>query len=449
MPNPNWNAVRDEVVHHLQNLIRINTVNPPGNETAVANYLAQVLRSEGYEPLVLESAPGRGNLIARYSGDGSLPPLLLFGHTDVVPAEAEHWRHDPFGGELADGCIWGRGALDMKGMVAMELVTMLLLQRQAVRLKRDVIFAATADEENMGRYGLGWLVQNHPDLVRAEYGLSEFGGYTLELAGRRFYPCQAAEKGVCWFKARARGSPGHGSQPHADNAVVKLARALDRMARRRLPLHVTPVVREFIETIAHTLGGARSLVLRALLNPATHNIALNQLMSVNQQLSRALDAMLHNTVSPTGLQAGQRPNVIPSTSEAMLDGRILPGLSAQDLLDQVAAVMGPEIELEILHQSPPLEMPVNTPLFDAMRAALRRYDPQAIVLPYMLLGATDAKFTASLGVVSYGFSPLRLPPDLDLMQLAHGHNERVPVEALEFGVQVLYTLVHDFCQANA
>lgn len=445
MSDLSWNAARDQVVHHLQNLVRIKSINPPGNEIGVANYLAEVLRGEGYDPVVIESAPGRGNVVARYRGDGSLPPLLLFGHTDVVPVEPEHWTHDPFGGELVDGYVWGRGALDMKGMVAMELVTMLLLKRQAVPLMRDVIFAATADEEDMGKYGISWLVQNQPDLVRAEYGLSEFGGYPLYLDGRRFYPCQVAEKGVCWLRARVHGQPGHGSQPHADNAVVKLSRALARMGSQRLPLHVTPVVREFIETIAETIGGARGLALRGLLNPLTHNAVLDQLTATDEELGNNLHAMLHNTVSPTGLRAGQRPNVIPSEAEAVLDGRVLPGFSSQEFMAEVSAVLGPEVELEIIQESRPLEMPSNTPLFEAMRAGLCRHDPEAIVLPYMLLGATDAKFTAKLGITSYGFSPLRLPPDLQFMRLAHGHDERVPVDALGFGVQVLYEVVRDFC----
>ncbi len=446
MSNLSWDAVRDEVVRHLQNLIRIDSTNPPGNETAVANYLAQALRGEGYEPVVVESAPGRGNMVARYQGDGSLPPLLLFGHTDVVPVEPELWKHAPFGGELVDGCVWGRGALDMKGMVAMELVVMLLLKRQARALKRDVIFAATADEENMGRYGIGWLAQYHPHLVQAEYGLSEFGGYPLYLDGYRFYPCQAAEKGVCWLRARARGRPGHGSQPHADNAIVHLARALDRLGSQRLPLQITPIARQFVERIAQTIGGARGQALLGLLDPRTHDALLDQLMASDEPLGGSLHAMLHNTVSPTGLLAGQRPNVIPSMAEAVLDGRLVPGCSTQEFINQVSAVLGPEVELEIIHESLPLEMPTDTALFEAMQAGLRRYDPEAIALPYMLLGATDAKFTSKLGTISYGFSPLRLPPDFHFMQLAHGHNERVPVDALDFGIKVLYQVVCDFCQ---
>jgi len=445
-----WDAIRNQVVTHLQNLIRINSSNPPGNEIAVANYLADVLRDEGYEPVVIESAPGRGNMVARYntppgSERGKQAPLLLFGHIDVVPAEAEHWTHDPFGGVLADGCVWGRGALDMKSMVAMELVVMLLLKRHAVHLNRDVIFAATADEEDSGRYGMGWLIKNRPDLVRAEYGLSEFGGFSLYIDGRRFYPCQVAEKGVCWLKARVRGRPGHGSQPRSDNAVVSLAQAVARLSEQRLPLHITPVAREFVETVSQTIGGPLGQMLEELLDPRTHAAALDQLMAADAQLGSSMHAMLHHTVCPTGLRAGQRPNVIPSMAEAVLDGRVLPGFSTQDFMAEVSAILGPEVELEIIHASYPLEMPSNTPLYEEIQASLRRHDPEAISVPYMLSGATDAKFTSQLGIISYGFSPLRLPPDLPFMQLAHGHDERVPVSALDFGIQALYEVVCGFC----
>ncbi len=235
----NWPAITAEAVRYLQDLIRIDTTNPPGNELAAAEHLAGVLRAEGYEPIVLEAAPQRGNLIARLKGDGSLPPLLLYTHTDVVPAEPAHWTHPPFAGEVADGFVWGRGALDMKNVAAMQLMTMLLLKRNHVALHRDVIFAATADEEIDSDVGADWLVTQHPDLVRAEYGLSEMGGHTLYLEGKKFYPIMCAEKGTCWVKIRAHGKPGHGSVPHADHAVLHLVRAIDRVTAHPLPLHMT------------------------------------------------------------------------------------------------------------------------------------------------------------------------------------------------------------------
>ena len=435
-------------MRHLQNLVRINTTNPPGNETEAARYLDGALRAEGYEPAILESAPGRGNLVARFKGDGSLPPLLLFSHTDVVPVEAEHWTHPPFSGDLAHGCVWGRGTLDMKSMVTMELMTMLLLARGKIPLKRDVIFAATADEEVEGKYGLGWLAREQPDLIRAEWGFSEFGGYSLPVNGRRVYPCQTAEKGVCWLKLRARGKPGHAALPHGDNAVARLAHAVDRLTRRRMPLRVTPTAARYARGMAQVMGGVRGLALQALLNRVTHDRALDWLMAREPEHARSLASMFHNTATPTQLNAGQAPNVIPSTAEAVLDGRLLPGFDRSSFLAELTPLLGPDIEIEVMEYGAPLEMPVDTPLFHAMTAGLRRHDPAAIVLPYLLSGATDAKFAAWLGIKSYGFSPLKLEVGEPFGELIHGHDERVPVRALAFGVQVLYEVVRDFCSSK-
>jgi acetylornithine deacetylase/succinyl-diaminopimelate desuccinylase-like protein len=443
-----WLSQHDEPVRHLQNLVRINTTNPPGNETEAARYLDSVLRAEGYDPVILESAPGRGNLVARFRGDGALPPLLLFSHTDVVPVEAEHWTHPPFGGDLADGSVWGRGTLDMKSMVVMELMTLLLLARHRVPLKRDVIFAATADEEAEGKYGLGWLVREYPDLVRAEWGFSEFGGYSVPVDGRRVYPCQTAEKGVCWLRLRAHGKPGHAALPHGDNAVAHLARAVDRLTRQRMPLHITPTAARYVRGLSAVLGGARGLALQALLNRVTHDKALDWLMAREPDQGRSLVGMFHNTATPTQLSAGQAPNVIPSTAEAVLDGRLLPGFDRSSFLAELMPLLGPDVEVQVIEYGAPLDMPVDTPLFRAMTAGLCRHDPAAIVLPYMLSGATDAKFAARLGIKSYGFSPLRLETGEPFGELIHGHDERVPVRALAFGVQVLYEVVRDFCSAQ-
>ena len=437
--------MRDEAVCHLQSLVRINTTNPPGNEIAAAQYLGDVLRAEGYEPLILEAAPTRGNLIARWKGDGSLPPLLLFGHTDVVPAEPEHWTHLPFAGDFHGGFVWGRGTLDMKSMVVMEMMTMLLLARQNVSLKRDVIFAATADEEYEGKYGLGWLVQEHPDLIRAEWGLSEFGGYSVTIGHRRVYPIQAAEKGVCWFKLKAVGTPGHGAMPHDDNAVTKLACAVARTARTRLPLHVTPTAVRYVRGLAQVVGGWHGLVLRALLNPRAHALALKWLAGRHPDQARTLAAMLRNTATPTQISGGTAPNIIPTQAEAIVDGRLLPGIDERSFLAELRPTLGPGIEMQVFEYGGPLETPVDTPLFEAMTGGLRRHDPDAVVLPYMLSGATDAKFAAKLGIKCYGFSPLKLEAGQPFGELIHGHDERVPVSALGFGVQVLYEVVRDFC----
>jgi acetylornithine deacetylase/succinyl-diaminopimelate desuccinylase-like protein len=439
----NWPAITDEAVQYLQALLRIDTTNPPGNELAAADYLAGVLRAEGYDPIVLEAAPQRGNLIARLTGDGSLPPLLLYTHLDVVPAEPEHWTHAPFSGDVADGFVWGRGALDMKYVAVLELITLLLLKRAGVPLKRDVIFAATADEEIDSDVGADWLVTHHPDLVRAEYGLSEMGGHTIYLEGKKFYPVMCAEKGTCWLKIRARGQPGHGSVPHADHAVMHLVHALERVMAHPLPLHLTATSSTFVSRLARAVGGTTGLLLSAVLNPLLHDAALKAFP--DRPLAEALHAIFHNTVSPNQLRAGYKANVIPSEAEAILDGRLLPGFDPETFLAEIRPRLGDGIEISIEHTSPPLEVSSETPLFNAIEQQLTRSDPGAIVVPYMMAGATDAKLFAKLGTQCYGYAPLKLQPDTPFDGLIHGHDERVSLEAFAFGVKVFYETVRDFC----
>ena len=439
----NWQAISAEAVHYLQDLLRIDTTNPPGNELAAVEYLAGALRAEGLEPIVLESAPLRGNVIARLKGDGSLPPLLLYNHLDVVPAESQHWTHPPFGGDVADGFVWGRGALDMKNVTATQLMTLLLLKRNNVPLHRDVIFAGTSDEEIDSDEGADWLIKHHPDLVRAEYGLSEMGGHTLYLEGKRFYPIMCAEKGTCWLKIRARGKPGHGSVPHADHAVLHLVHAIDRLMAHPLPLHFTATASTYVQRLARSVGGTTGLLLSATLNPLLHDAALKAMP--DRALTDALHAIFHNTVSPNQLRAGYKTNVIPSEAEAILDGRMLPGVDVESFLAEVRPRLGEGIEITIEHTSPPLEVSSETPLFKQIEQQLARSDPGAIVVPYMMAGATDAKLFAQLGTQCYGFAPLKLQPDTPFDDLVHGHDERVSLEAFAFGVQTLYETVHDFC----
>lgn len=444
---PNWGQTTDEAVRHLQALLRIDTTNPPGNERPAADYLAGVLAAEGYEPIVLESAPGRGNVVARYKGSGAAPPLLLLSHMDVVPAEPQHWEHPPFSGELVDGVIWGRGALDMKSIVIMQLMTMLLLKRSGVSLARDVIFAATADEEAGGVYGAGFLVDQHPELIRAEYAFSEFGGFPMDFGGRRIYFCQVAEKGAVWVRIRARGRPGHASVPHRENAVVRLAEAVRKLGRTSLPFHRTDAVTGMIEGMARGLGGVKGAAIRLMLNPSLSAL-VTRLFIRQPSMAEYFHALLHNTATPTCLRAGSKTNVIPSEAEVDVDARILPGQTADSLLAELRDVIGPDFEFEPLLVLQPLETSSRTPLFEAMVRGLQRRDPGAAVAPMMMAGATDAKHLARIGIPCYGFSPMRLPPGMDVLKMAHGHNERIPVDALAFGVQTLYEVVTDFCASK-
>ncbi len=449
MSEINWPAAAAEMVQHLQALLRLDTTNPPGNESLAAGYLARVLHAEGLEPIVLESAPGRGNLVVRLRGSGAAQPLLLYSHTDVVAAEPAQWTHPPFAGEVADGFVWGRGALDMKNTVAQQLMLVLLLKRLGVPLRRDVIFAATADEEIGGAegYGVAWMVRHHPDLLRAEFGLSEVGGYNLDFGGRPLYLVQVAEKGTCWLKVRGRGRPGHGSMPHTDNAVLHLARALSRLGAEGLPYHLTAPAAGFFDAALRALPATPASKLLRSLGSAVEAERAFQMELESHELRPFLYAMLHNTATPTGLAAGYQTNVIPGEAEATIDGRTLPGFDSDAFLAELRPVLGEHFDYQITMETPPIAAPHDTPLFTLIAGTLRQHDPQGVTVPYMMSGATDAKYLAPLGVPTYGFAPIQLPRGMRLMELFHAHNERVPVEGLAWGLRVFYDVVRQYCGA--
>ena len=427
-----------------QTLLRIDTTNPPGAERAAAEVVADELRQAGFEPRYLESAPERANVVARLKGTGEKPPLLLTAHLDVVEAEASAWKHPPFSGLIADGCLWGRGAIDMKNMAAMCVAIMTRLAREKVTLKRDLIFAAVADEEAGCDHGSKFLVETHPDLVRAEYAIGESGGYTVHLGKAVFYPIQVAEKGICWVRARVRGEPGHGSMPRDDSAVIKLADAIARLGQTPLPVHITPYIRDFVEGLASRQPGPLRPLLRRLLHPAIAPHILRRLP--DRTLARSFGALLSNTASPTILRAGSKVNVIPGYAEAEIDGRTLPGQTEADFLRELSAVLGPEVALEVVRSAPPTTTdPVDSPLFDQIRASILAVEPDATVVPYMIPGFTDAKYFTLLGAKWYGFSPVKMPKDIRFADLFHGHNERVPVDGLAWGTNVLFDVVRRFC----
>jgi len=430
-------------VYHLQQLIRLDTTNPPGNEVQAAEYLAEVLAAAGYEPQVLISAPGRGNVIARYRGDGSRRPLLLYNHLDVVPVEAAAWTHAPFGGELDGGYVWGRGALDMKNVVTQQLMVMLRLAAERPALSRDVIFAGCADEEAGGRYGLQWLVTHHRELVDAELGLSESGGMPVYLNGQPVFFIQVGEKGNCRLVLRATGAPGHGASPnYRDYAVRHLAIALERLTRRPLPTHLTPTLRTALTTLAPWLG------LSAPQTEADVEALLERLPSLT--LQNILTHTTRNSAAPTLLRAGTKINVVPGVAEAELDGRILPGQTCADLMAEVRAAIGDDLPVEIIHRpehnSEPLEAPSQGPLWETLVHMLQKHAPGAVVVPILLAGGTDAKHLQPLRTQTYGFSPMLFPPDFDWRSLVHGHDERIPVSALEWGIEVLYDTVLALCR---
>jgi acetylornithine deacetylase/succinyl-diaminopimelate desuccinylase-like protein len=433
---------RDEAVRYLRDLLRINTANPPGNELPACEFLAGVLAAQGIESVILEPQPGRGNLVTRLRGDGRAAPLLLMAHVDVVPVEPENWHFPPFGAEISGGYLYGRGALDTKQLVAMELMVMLLLKRNQVPLARDVIFMASADEESGGRCGAGWMVKEHADLIRSEFAINEGGGFGSEILGKRIYSVQTAEKGTARFTLRARGRPGHGSMPHHDNAVLKLAAGLQRLGDAALPSHVVPTARLKIEGLAQILDGKVGSALRTLVDSRNGNESLNKL-PLDEGMRTLLYAILHNTVTPTMLQAGTKINVIPSTAEAKVDARLLPGQTKETFLKELQAVLDRGLEIEFQdHVTPGIEFEPASPLYDTIKSVLRRHDPEATVLPDLNTGATDARHIHKLGAKVYGFCPM-FDVD-DEMQRVHGHDERISLDNVGFGTRVLYEVVSEF-----
>ena len=440
-----WNAVREEVTGYLQELIRLDTTNPPGNETLAARYLASVLRREGFDPEVTESQRGRGNVTARLAGGGE--PLVLLGHTDVVAAEPDRWRHPPFGGQVHDGYVWGRGALDMKNMVAAELMVFLLLKRRRIDLTRDVIFAATADEEaGKGDHGVGWLLDNHPEQVDAPFVLTEGGGAEFRVGDARFYTCQTGQKGICRFRMIARGQPGHGSRPHTQNAVVRLSEAVASLGRAELPMHPSRTVRAFLDSIAATQDSLIADRLRCVLEPERSEAALESL-PLAPEIVANLRASLRNTASVTMLDAGQKINVIPTEASAWVDGRLAPGQTDDSFFEEIRPLVGDDVRFEVDQYSPPLEAGVDSPLYRTIVDVMADHDPGARVVPSQSTGGTDAKHICPRKPATqvYGFMPYRGAPGEEEWQLIHGHNERTSVENLLFATRVLYDIVHRFC----
>ncbi|MDQ7793205.1 MAG: M20/M25/M40 family metallo-hydrolase [bacterium] len=433
----------NETIGYLQDLIRIDTTNPPGNESAAARYLAERLAAEGVAAEVVEPAPGRGSVVARLRAEGSRPEdaLLLLSHLDVVPAEPAGWRRDPFGGELVDGEVWGRGALDTKSLTALWLTLFLKIKREKLPLRRDLIFAATADEEMGGALGVRWLVENRPELLEAGWCLNEGGGFAVELGGVTYYPFQSAEKSPCWMTLRVRGTPGHASMPRRDNAVVRLAEAVARIGRARLPFHLTGTARLFVEGLAAVQEEPMAGLIRSLLDPERADAVLDGLPDDN--LAAMLRAMLRNTASPTVLRAGEKTNVIPSIAEAQVDCRILPGQTPASIRRELLAALegGPEVELELGLSGEPTESPVETELAASIERALARHSPGAHPVPFLVPGATDSRFLRPRGVVCYGFAPTL--PDVDI-RLIHGHNERIGVNTLDFALAVLADVLAGF-----
>ncbi len=420
----------DEVVDLCRDLLRIDTSNfgddsGPG-ERAAAEHVMGLLDEVGIEAELVEAAPGRASVVTRLAGaDPGRPALVLHGHLDVVPADAADWQVDPFAGDERDGCLWGRGAVDMKDMDAMMLAVVRAMARDGRQPARDVVLAFLSDEEAGGGHGSHWLVDHRPDLFEgASEAVSEVGGFSTTVDGNRVYLVQTAEKGMAWLRLVARGRAGHGSQVHDDNAVVHLARAVARIGDHVWPVEVTPTVRAFLDGVSEITGVA--------FDPEDPDRLLSRLGSV----ARFVGATLRDTSNPTLLKGGYKHNVVPGSAEALVDCRFLPG-HEQQVIETVRTLAGPQVEVEVAHRDVSLETPYAGPLVEAMVDVLQAEDADARVLPYCLSGGTDNKALSRLGITGYGFAPLRLPADLDFAGMFHGVDERVPVDALRFGTRVL------------
>jgi acetylornithine deacetylase/succinyl-diaminopimelate desuccinylase-like protein len=442
--------IEEEIVTLLSDLIRINTVNPPGNETEAAKYLAKNLEKDGFKCEILESAKGRGNIITRLKGKGEKPNLLLLSHLDVVAANPKEWSVNPFEGLVKDGFVWGRGAVDMKSMTAMEVMVMKLLKRNNIKLKGDVILAATADEEKGGEAGAGWLMRNHPEKVKADYVLNEGGGLAIPVNGKSIYPIQTAEKGVLWFKVKAKGSSGHGSMPGAaDNAILRINKVIDKLGNHRAKIFLVPTVDKFLKEMAKENPALQGYISLLIKNPELGDQILDKLAQQDKAMAEELRAMLKMTIAPTIVHGGVKENIIPSECEAVFDCRLLPGRTPTEAMEHIKNLLMDvdleKLEFEIIQANEPSESPPNTPLYELIVKVLKEFEPNCSTAPFLLTGGTDSRFFRKAGSICYGFAPMRADlPYGEILKMIHGVDERISIENLVFGTSVLYNVVEKF-----
>lgn len=412
-----WARASEQARKFLGDLVRLDTSNPPGNERIAADYFARVLGESAIDSVIRESAPTRANLVARIaSRNPAKPGLLLSSHTDVVPVEPDKWTHPPFSADIAEGCLWGRGALDMKAKCAMDLALMTALKRAGIQPERDLVLAAVADEEAGSEYGAKFLVERHPELIRAGFVLNEVGGFTVHLGDTRFYPIQVAEKGFVTVRMTVHGHPGHGSMPRSDTAIARLSELITRIVNTPMRRRITPLVRDTLKALGLSADSPPALVR----------------------------PMLSNTVTPTILRAGYKDNVIPGEASVVLDGRTLPGEDPESFMAELRAIVGPEPSFELIKTAPPAETTIETPLYDLMKRKLEEADRGARAIPWMIPGATDNKFYARLGMACYGFAPVKLDAHIPFGSLYHANDERMPLEGFDWGLRVYADVVLTF-----
>jgi acetylornithine deacetylase/succinyl-diaminopimelate desuccinylase-like protein len=450
MPVKLLKEVENEVTQFLSELIRINTTNPPGNETAAAKYVAENLSREGFECELFESAPERGSVITRLKGTGEKHSLLLLSHLDVVAADAKEWSVDPFGGVVKNGFVWGRGALDMKGMTAIEVMVMKLLKRNDVALKGDVILAATADEEKGGLSGADYLLRNHREKIFAPYVLNEGGGVAMPTRNGNVFTVQTAEKGIVWFKVKAKGVPGHGSMPNmADNAIMRMNKVIEKLGNYRSQVSLVPTVKRFLEETSRQDPVLQEPFARLLANPERSDQVLDELAETEPQLAEEIRPRLKMTITPTIIHGGVKENIIPSECETVFDCRILPGQESTQTIELIKGLLdevdSEKLTFESLQVQEPSESTAETPLYTVISEVLREFEPDCGVTPMLTTGGTDSRFFRREGSVCYGFHPMY--PEVasgKIVKLEHGIDERISIENLVFGTSVLYETVKKF-----
>jgi acetylornithine deacetylase/succinyl-diaminopimelate desuccinylase-like protein len=446
------NEVEGEVAGLLSDLIRINTSNPPGNEMESAKYLAETLGEEGIDCELFESAHGRGNLVTRLKGTGKRPSLLLLSHLDVVPANHEEWTVDPFGGVIKDGFVWGRGALDMKGMTAIEVMTMKLLKRKKIKLKGDVILAATADEEKGGNFGIGYLLRKHPEKIQALYVLNEGGGGGVAIATPtgNIFVVQTAEKGILWVKIKVRGTPGHGSVPaSADNAILRMNRVIEILSEHRFQPLITQTVAGFVRELAKGDASLEKPLNQLLADPESSDQIIEEVNKIAPNMAKELKPRIENTIAATMINGGTKENIIPSECEAVFDCRILPGQTTAQMLglikDLLYDIDSTKLTFEVLQAQEPSESPVDTPLFNTITKVLRNFDPNCKVTPILMTGGTDSRYFRERGSTCYGFQPRLAEMQYNkIFTREHGIDERISIRDLVFGTSVLYETIKKF-----
>ncbi|MGD0994948.1 MAG: M20/M25/M40 family metallo-hydrolase [Candidatus Bathyarchaeia archaeon] len=450
MPPQILNGVKQEVTQLLRELIRIDTTNPPGNETQAAIYVAQYLANQGFKTEIIESAPGRGNVITRLKGTGEKPSLLLLSHLDVVAANPSEWTVDPFAGTIKDDYVYGRGAIDMKSMTASEVLVMELLKKNNVKLKGDVVLAATADEEKGGEEGAGYLLQNYREKIWCPYVLNEGGGLAVPTEKGNVFTVQTAEKGILWLKIKAKGTPGHGSTPNtADNAIMRIYKVIDKLGNYQPETMYIPTLKRYLAEIAKHNPELNEPFARLLANPKQSEQILDELAKKDRALAEEIRPRTKMTITPTMIHGGVKENIIPSECDVIFDCRILPGQNVAKTIDLIKGLLKDvgleKLTFEFIQVHDGSESSTETPLYSTITSVLREFEPNCGVTPTLATGGTDSRFFREKGSICYGFQPM-IPdePNDQLNKRMHGIDERITIENLVYGTSILYETVKRF-----